>query len=377
MVKRRLRVVVLWLIVLLPSGSTLAGPSCPNSLVDVTLPTGSRWQMCWVWSLAEGFYLREIYFTTPAGLERKVLTRASLAQVWASPDDGSPAKDYIPDFELGKKVRTLPLECAGTLHQNRLCQVVEPRGYAYKHYSSQKQGYALRLYSIYTIGDRNFTSQWRFLDDGTIEPSIGISGVLEEYGTDARYGWPVDSSGTIAISSVYNYFWRLDFDIAGNGANDIVEEVTFPPNGSASRREMSVTALSTEQGLSIDPENFTAWRVRDATVTNGDGHHVSYEIAPLEYTSRHSGSQNWTQSQLYVTADDPCEVLASGNSTEGGCGGDVTAFVDGEDIHTADVVVWYGLTGHLLPRDEDEPYMSLRWDGFQLTTRDWTEESPL
>jgi len=67
----------------------------------------------------------------------------------------------------------------------------------------------------------------------------------------------------------------------------------------------------------------------------------------------------------------------SQNASDGSCGADVTDFVNGESIDGGDVVVWYGISYHYLPRSEDDPYMPVHWDSFNLIPRDWTNVNPL
>ena len=59
-----------------------------------------------------------------------------------------------------------------------------------------------------------------------------------------------------------------------------------------------------------------------------------------------------------------------------GCGDELGDFVDGESlVGGADVVIWYEMTFHHIPRDEDEPHMFSHWSGFELVPRDWTSQS--
>jgi hypothetical protein len=61
----------------------------------------------------------------------------------------------------------------------------------------------------------------------------------------------------------------------------------------------------------------------------------------------------------------------------GGCGDNLTDFVSGESVFEEDVVVWYSMTFHHLPTDEDEPNMHAHWDGFEIVPRDWSADNPL
>ena len=85
---------------------------------------------------------------------------------------------------------------------NRLCQRIAGRGYIYKYYGQQEQGYRLELFHISRTGDLTWIVRWRFYDDGSIEPGLATTGSLSELGTDASFGFPVGASGDIAVGWV-------------------------------------------------------------------------------------------------------------------------------------------------------------------------------
>jgi Cu2+-containing amine oxidase len=59
------------------------------------------------------------------------------------------------------------------------------------------------------------------------------------------------------------------------------------------------------------------------------------------------------------------------------CGASLADYVDGEGLAGKDPTLWYSLSFHLLPRDEDQPAMPLRFDGFALAPRDLWATNPL
>src|SRR4026208_1172053 len=59
----------------------------PSNLVDVTLSTGARWQMCWEARTMEGMVLHDITYTAPGQPARMVLAQANLAQIHVPYDD--------------------------------------------------------------------------------------------------------------------------------------------------------------------------------------------------------------------------------------------------------------------------------------------------
>jgi len=375
------------LMVQLDSTSAQNGSCTGDYAIDVTLPTTARWQLCWEHSPEAGIVFSDIYFTTATTITRKVMEQANLAQIHTVYDDNSARHHYVTDDGLGD-ANLLTLDASdcpnGTLlqhnGQNVLCQLVQPRGYIYNHDNDQRQGDRLRLYSVSQVNSQNFIVQWDLYDDGSIVPGVGNSGMLSRYGTDANYGWPLDAGDTtIGVGYTNNYYWRLDFDIGDNGPNDVVEEFNFTPIVTRTRKSLAVTQLFTETGRTVNADLKRSWRVRDELITNADNHAVSYHLEPLWSGNRYVGPnyEPWTNHDIYFTQDNPCEQYISNNPQAGGCGENVTEFTNGESIASADVVLWYRISFHHLPRDEDEAYIQVHWDRFELVPRDWTAVSSL
>lgn len=367
-----------------------AGTCTTGRAINKTFTTGALWELCWHEQAAEGIVLSEIYYTAPGGERRKVLQEATVSQIEVLYDDGLATNYYASDPGLGgNRLLTLSAEdCPdGTLLSNGertvLCQQSGARGYLYKYYTVQRQGEDLTLFSASQIGQRLYIIQWRFLDDGTIEPRVGDGGRLLRQGTDETTGWPIAADGTMGIGYLTNFWWRLDFDLAGNGANDIVDEISVAPvinefGADSGRRATSATQLSSEGARSTDPNRKHSWRVRDGTLKNSDGHAISYHLEPKEAGFFYSGTatEPWNASDLYITVDKNCERLAAHNPTNPTCGANVADFANGESIVGADVVLWYRVTAHRLPRVEDLPLLEMQWHGYQLLPRDWTAQNP-
>ena len=369
----------------LPATQAQSGTCVVGNYLEETLPTGARWDLCWTVRAQEGIVLSEVHYSSPAGVRRKVLQEASLAQIEVNYDDGRATFYYASEPGLGAaQLLTLSAaDCPDGVLLNQadrplLCKQTAWRGYLYKYYTQQRQGDAVTLFSATQIGQQLYIVQWRLLDDGTIEPTVGDGGRLLRQGRDPYYGWPVAADGAVGIGYITNYWWRLDFDIGGNGPNDIVEEFEVNPGNSNTRRVSTATALSSETGRPTDPDKKRSWRVRDGALTNSDGHAISYHLDPKQAGYRYVGpaAQPWTQNDFYVTVAHPCEKLAVHNPTVGSCADNVAAYANGESLTGADVIVWYRLTAHRLPRPEDTPLLNVQWQGFQLVPRDWTAQNP-
>ena len=354
--------------------------ACPDGqTITHTFPSGAAWDMCWQTSTAEGVVLSNVYYTTPAGLRRRVLGSASIAQIQTDYDDGSSSNLLSSSAGLGSALQTLGNQhCpGGTLHSSGgravLCSAERPRGYVLKHPDVMKQGKLLELVSLSVLDNRNYAVRWHFYDSGIIDPAIGLSGSLPKTGGTATYGWPVTAENVIASAFTDHYFWRMDFDLADNAANDVVEEFSsFPSNGRLEKIRV-LNPLTVESARSNDWENKRWWRIRDGSVTNGNNGYISYELITLNHIHQSNGNlgQSWLASDIFFTRYKDCERLATNNPTNG-CGGNVSTFVNGESINGADVVVWYRLSYHHLPRDEDVSRIPIRWSGFELLPRDWS-----
>lgn len=392
--RHRLRLLLVLLGVAIVSGLVVwqlaatraqSGACTTGIYLEASLPTGARWDLCWATRPQEGVVLTDVHYTPPAGLRRKVLQEASLAQIEVIYDDGQAAFYYGSEPGLGD-AQLLTLSAAdcpdGTLltqgERALLCQQTAKRGYLYKYYTQQRQGDALTLFSASQIGQRLYIVQWRFLDDGTIEPRVGDGGRLLRQGRDPQAGWPVSGDGRVGIGYTTNYWWRLDFDLGGNGANDLVEEVEVNPANSNTRRVSTITPLTTETGRTTNPDQKRSWRVRDSALTNSDGHAISYHLDPNQAGYRYTGPATapWSQYDFYVTVNRGCERLAMHNPITDGCADSVAGYLNGESTAGADTVVWYRATTHRLPRAEDLPLLTVEWQGFQLMPRDWTAQNP-
>ncbi|MGH0036432.1 MAG: hypothetical protein ACQGVK_15500 [Myxococcota bacterium] len=369
----------------LPAGAA-PGDGCDAAhFIDETLPTGARWQMCWAIRAEEGLVLSNVYYNGPGIVARKVLAEASLSQIHASDDDGTaPALQVTGDGLGGDALRTLAAhDCpSGTrladAGRDVLCRQLDDMGFLYKYYNTQKQSQALRLFHVSQIGEVVYVVQWRFLDTGGIEPAVRVTGSVPRTGSDPKHGWPLDGAGTIGIGRVHSYIWRLAFDLAGNGANDIAQELEFVANSSSTRLSRNTIQLSSETGRSLAPELMRSWRIVDDDVTNADGHPISYHLDPLDVKYRYDGGagEPWSEHDTWFTVTRACERFAVGNPTDGGCAADLSGFADGESIDRAHITVWHAISAYRVPRAEDRPFSNAHWDGFRVIPRDWDSESP-
>lgn len=338
--------------------------------------------MCWEERSNEGIVYRQIHYTPPGGVQKLVLFQANLAQIHVPYDNNAARFHDVSDYGLGggNLNNLAAADCPGGVRllnngKNVVCRAVTKEGYAYKHYGVSKQASALTLFSVSHVGQYNYIPQWKFMDDGSILPSVGATGKLQLCTSDPQYGWLINATtcprGT---SHVHNYYWYLDFDLDGAG-NDQLEQLGFAGSG-ADLRPIAITPFNVEAARASAPAEFRHWRVKDKVIANADGHKISYDLEP-ESSHLHRGPayEPWTRNDLYYTQHKSCERYVSHNPTANGtCAENAAAFVNGETV--SDAVLWYGISFHHVPRDEDEPFMSAHWSGFRIVPHDMTATNP-
>lgn len=354
---------------------------CPASQdIDVTLASSARWEMCWETRDEEGVVLSNGYFTDADGGRRKVFKSLSVSQINVVFDDASTPLDLVTGPGLGGgNFRTmLEQDCpGGTRHGGVLCERVESRGYAYKSYSLQKQGSSVVLSSASTPGASTYLVRWSFGDDGSVAPAIGLSGDLPRVVTsDNANGWPIDGTGAVGVGFTNNYFWRMDFDLGTDAADDAIEELEIVPSLNRRRKTKTLTTLATETARAVNVDLKRSWRILDTQITNADGRAISYHLEPMHTAHRSRAGGGVLATDVQFTRFDACERFATNNAATN-CGDDVLDYVDGESTNAADVVMWYSVSYHHLPRVEDASGVPVHWDGFVVVPRDWTSVNPL
>lgn len=370
----------------LSQGVASASPdtTCQGEKLRKSFASGALWEFCWTIKPREGLVLTQVHYQAPGGYYRRVLGEASLSQIEAVFDDGAVDPVFVTtQFGLGTKIQVQTARSCpeGTLRaflgRNVLCTATRQAGYLYK-FTTQRQTERFDISTSSQIGPRNYTVRWSFYENGTLEPAVGLSGILPAVGESAaQYGWPVAANGDIGSSFLDHYLWRLDFDIDGTANNDVIEEINSTPTADRLRKTKSVEVLPLEVARSLNPETKRFWRVRDGDAMNGGVGYVSYELVSSHYDQSRANSRNesWLSNDVYFTAYDACERQAAKNAVAG-CGSNTSQFLNQQNLNFQDVVLWYKQSNHYLPRSEDSNRLGIRWSSFKLLPRDWNAQNP-
>lgn len=389
-----------WLRGLLVGALIALGATSGRALVEEPPPApGSGapvswrgWTFRWSVRQREGLVLTDVSFQG-----RKVLKYAGLEEIFVPYDQGQPRPEDSLDG-MGKNI--MPLVPGQDCVSGTACQMYDAQGklsakpVVALHEESAGLAYVgpdgargtakmLVLWCSSKLGNYVYLTRWRFRDDGLFMPQVGLTGRLEQTrpgDASTEYGSLVQRrpEKVFAPSHAHNFYYRLDVDVDGPG-NDTVEEFNHRQTepGRSLTSEDSWTQIRTETGRPLNAETFRSWRVVDRTSVNALGHPRSWELMPGGNGAfRGANTEPFTQSDFWVAHYNPTELpLSSGDPRP--VRRALPGYVNGENVVDQDVVLWYALHVHHLPRTEDWPAMPIVWAGFDLMPRDVTDGSPV
>jgi primary-amine oxidase len=366
-----------------------------SSVIQKDLPNGTRWQMCWRIDAKSGLVLDKIAVKgSRDGKLIMVMDSITLAQLNVPYDTGETEYNDLTSFGLGADALQ-PLtggNCNGTMRGERtatgedakkvLCLSVEERGLAYHSADNGvngaprvKQGQDLVLRVISKVGWYEYVTEYRFADTGEITSRLGATGDLSpnDFG-DAKHGWPIGAGAArLAANHYHSAFWRVHFDIGGNGKN-VVEQLDTRKTGTGALSAIFDTTRKTiDREASLTTALRRKWRVVSSTSLNGDGHARSYELV-FGANDAYEGHKE-TVPDVTFTQFKACEKFATFNLDPQCPGRSVLQYVNNETM--TDPVMWVRVGFHHIPRDEDESPMPMHWQGFELVPRDFTADNPI
>ncbi|HWF35342.1 MAG TPA: tyramine oxidase, partial [Solirubrobacteraceae bacterium] len=127
------------------------------------------------------------------------------------------------------------------------------------------------------------------------------------------------------------------------------------------------------------------WKVVNPSVHNRVGSPVGYKLAPGENVatfvhpeSSIAARAGFMTGHLWVTPYDPAQRFAAGDYPNQHPGGDgLPAWIKADrPTEDTDVVVWYSMGHHHIPRTEDWPVMPVHSIGFSLTPNGFFDRNP-
>lgn len=278
-----------------------------------------------------------------------------------------PGADCLP----GGQCRAFGID--GKLTSKRAAVMIHEESPSLVHLSTtgRTRQKMLVVYSAYALGDYTYIVQWRFGQDGSIMPRVGLTGKLAHFGGDETNSADVGADRR-ALAHVHNIFFCLDFDV--DGPANTVEEFNYTPTGpNREQGRGSWSPIKKEGGYDLAPASFRSWRVVNYKSKNANNLPRSYELMPGSAgVFRGAKDEKFTHADLWVTRYKPEEVPGLPLLADG-----LPKYANNEDVENQDVVLWYMLSHHHQPRTEEWPDMPIEWIGFKLMPRDFLNTSPV
>lgn len=350
------------------------------------------WSFRWAVRKREGLVLSDVWFRG-----RKVLKHAALAEIFVPyhpgqprPEDsldgmGANLMDLLPGRDCIPGTTCAMFSASGSPDGRKVVAIhEESTGLAYLGEEGRAYGKMLVLWCASQLGDYVYFIRWQFKDDGSFMPRVGLTGKLNHVRRNEvvpRRGSVVAKSPeeqVFAPSHVHNFYYRLDFDVDGP-ENDRVEELNARQDvpGRSQEWQHEWTALRFEGARPLDAGSFRSWRVVDRESRNSVGLPRSYHLLPGgNGVFRGAAAEPFAQADFWVARYRSGEFPLS--STDPRPVKDaLPRYFNGESADGTDLVVWYAMHVHHVPRTEDWPQMPVEWAGFDAIPRDFLDTAPL
>ena len=255
--------------------------------------------------------------------------------------------------------------------------------------------------TIPSVGNYDYVIDWVLTEAGVLRIDVGATGIDEVKGVAARsMGDPSAANDTaygtlvapnlVAVNHDHFLSFRLDLDIDGS-PNTLVRQnlVQQRLDGDAGRRSLwRLTEENvTEEGPLESGEHSgdEVWRILNPNLTNRLGQHPGYELrpehaatsllAPDDFPQRRAG---FSAAPLWITAFNLNELYAAGSYPNQSKGGDgLPAYTARHrPVVNADIVLWYTMGFHHLPRPEDWPVLPTMWHSVALVPYGFFDRNP-
>jgi primary-amine oxidase len=253
------------------------------------------------------------------------------------------------------------------------------------------------------LGNYDYVVDWIFESDGQMRVAIGATGIVEAKMAKAKNASDTSNGGlredahgrfvdqhVVAVNHDHFFSFRLDLDVDGmrnSFIRDLIKEERLAaghPRGSIWVTQQKLAKTEHDARLHSDMMEPSLWRVTSEGRKNAVGYPTSYQLMPGmsagpvtrdDYTLKRAG---FTSQALWVTPYRADERYAAGDYPTRSLSGkglpEWTAA--NRPIENADLVLWYTIGMHHVPRAEDWPVMPVLWHDFRLRPFDFFDRNP-
>ena len=388
-----------------------------------------EWQK---WSLRIGFGAREglilwdLRYRDDAGgtvRERQVLRRASMAEMvvpYGSPEPGDFRRNAFDcgEYGIGRVTDSLSLgcDCLGQIHyfdvtvhdwhgrpmviEQAVCLHEEDAGILFKHgddwhaRADVRRSRRLVISFVTTVGNYVYAVYWYLYQDASIACEVKLTGIILGSGLRAgerpRFGTQV---APLVQAHVHQHVFCFRLDTCIDGPGNSVSEVDFHalpmgpgnPHGNAIGFEERVLATELAAKRRLDLERARYWKVLNPGSLNRFGQPVAFKLMPggnaLPFAHPDSSigrRAGFMYQHLWVTPYARDEQYPAGwfpNQHPGGDGLPAWTAAD-RPLQNRELVLWYVLNYHHLPRPEDWPVQPVAVTGFSLAPDGFFDRNP-
>jgi primary-amine oxidase len=357
---------------------------------------------------------------------RPVLYRASISEMVVPYGDPNPTWSFRNAFDVGEYNLGLlanTMELGKEIPENGLLldavfanEQGEPykipgvvgiyerdRGMLWKHYdyntgrNDVRRSRELVMSMTTAVDNYDYSLNWIFHQDGTLEVQNELTGIVLAQGTAAQKQSEDESFGRLIAKNIFGvnhqhfFNYRLDFDVDGQ-ANSVMEmNVKALPmdekNPLGNAIAVAETPLTKETAAvrDLDMKSSREWMIVSADKKNLLGAAPGYMLMPEGNSmffpvegSKIRQRAEFATHHVWVTKYKPAELYAGGdypNQTQPGQG--LPKYIaDDESLMGEDIVLWYTMGVTHIPRSEDWPVMPVHRVGFKLAPRGFFSRNP-
>ena len=397
-------------------------PEGPSFTVDGYTVDWQNWTVHIGFNQRDGLILHDIGYRDK-GVLRPIMHRASMAEMvvpYGHPSAGNFRRNAFDtgEYGIGCALDSLKLgcDCLGLIKyfdvwshnwngepyliENAVCMHEEDFGLLWKHTDSRSgksravRSRRLVISSIATIGNYVYGFFWYFYQDGTIGTEIKATGI--PFPSGIAPGETPEYGALVAPgveSHVHQHVFSFRFDMCVDGNQNSVQEVEFEaapvsatnPHGNAIRILERTLESEQEAQRELSPARARYWKVSNPNKTNSLGSNPAYKLSPgtntlpmLDPSSPVGRRAGFMYKHFWATQYAPEELYPAGwypNQSTGGDG--LPAWTEADrNLQNDDVVAWYTLNFHHLPRPEDWPVQPIVYAGFHWMPEGFFDENP-
>ncbi|MBD2500984.1 primary-amine oxidase [Anabaena azotica] len=383
------------------------------------------WKFRYLMHPRDGLVLYQVTYQDGENI-RPILYRASLSEMVVPYGDPDPTWSFRNAFDVGEYnigLLASTMELGKEIPQNGILldavfanEEGEPytmpgvvgiyerdNGILWKHYEYKTQRNDVRrnrelvITITAAVDNYDYSINWIFHQDGTLEVQNDLTGIVLVQGTAAQTQSQDDAFGRLLAKNLFGvnhqhfFNYRLDMDVDGQ-ANTVMEmNVQSLPmsknNPVGNAITVEDTPLKTEKAAvrDLDIKHSREWMIASAEKKNALGVAPAYMLMPggntvffpvegakirqkAEFATHHVWVTKYKADELYAAGDYPNQATSAKGLPQ--------YIADDESLVNQDIVLWYTMGITHVPKPEDWPVMPVHKLGFKLSPRGFFSRNP-